>query len=551
MAVTNFRKSGFATLGDATVSLITDLLASGMKLVYPSSFPGTGFQTDTTTGQIKSSSTVGTPSAPVARVILESTNAVDVKSSVGFTASAAIGTTTNGAATATLTLTDPDTGSAPTVAPFPVGSLVTINGATSSGYDGTFTVVSTPTAATLTYLITSNIPVGAGTGRKVVAGYGGAASSLTYASSDDTVLNNSWRICFDFPLIDSTATAALATQGTTVFSEFLAVYVGTSVQLRNDGTVIALPKIPTQAGGTITFLEPAGNVGADYRTNGVTTSGTTAALAAAAALKPVVVNGVPTTEGGTVSSWDVGFYNRIGIDRNSGYAVPLTYDLTTSKRGIFFGMYDIYSEQSGTKFNWVLVQRSVDRDTGAIRGRYVTNETGSIATFLRANDTESVAPVWCVNCVNNKYYKFVVREQDLGGPGRKTSAIDNTEDSTAIINPFDQQSLTDDSKYVITFLSNLNTTRFKYPDELDLVGTVSADVIGAGTEAEVNVYNELQSASNPMNRVYRALPPNSPFGTGMRLVNLVRFQYGYTGSSTGTAVSAAGPSSESGAATPT
>jgi len=523
MAVTNYRRTGFATLGEATVSLINDLLAGGkMTLVYPSAAPVLGTATDTATGQITSTATIN--SLPVARYILESTSQIDVKSSTGLTITAAT------VATSTVTLTY----ASQTTAPFPVGSLITVAGVTPAAYNGQYTVL-TCTATQLTYAVTT-IPSGAGTVfGTVVAGYGGVASSTGYTGSTDSALNNSWRICFDFPLTDGSGSPQK-------FAEFLAVYVGTSVQLRNDGSVIALPLIPTAAGGTIKFLEPAGNVGAAYRTVGVTT--------AADALKPVVVGGIPTIEGGSVSSWDVGFYNRIGIDKSSGYAVPLTYDLTTSKRGIFFGMYDIYSEQSGTKFNWVLVQRSVDRDTGAIRGRYVTSETGSIATFLTATDTESVAPVWCVSCVNNKYYKFVVREQDIGGPGKKTSAIDNTEDSTAIINPFDQQSLTDDSKYVITFLSNLNTTRFKYPDELDLIGTVSSDVIGAGTEAEVNVYGELQAAGSNMNRVYRALPPNAPFGTGMRLVNLIRFQYGYAGSGSGIIVSAAGPASESGAATP-
>jgi hypothetical protein len=62
-----------------------------------------------------------------------------------------------------------------------------------------------------------------------------------------------------------------------------------------------------------------------------------------------------------------------------------------------------------------------------------------------------------VNCVNGFYYKFNPREEDIGAPSARTSAVFNTEDSTASINPFDQQSLTDDSKYVITFLSNLNS----------------------------------------------------------------------------------------------
>jgi hypothetical protein len=441
MAVYNTRQSGFATLGELAISLMSKLVTgsgtwngtTGTKLGFKLVYPATGEATiaanyDVNTGYIKTT-TIYTPTGgtatPVARWIFECTTDIDVKT--------------------------------------------------------------TTTQAT------------------------------TFGA---TVLTDGWRICIEFPLEDSIATAVLATAGTTVFKEFVAVYVGTSVQLRNDGTVVALPYVSSVAGGGVAFVEPAGNVGAPYRTITLVGSGggtlVGGATSATAALKPEVNSaGVPQV--GITASWDIGFYNRIGVTRDSGYAIPLSYELTMSKRGVFFGVWDLYSEQSGAKFNWVLVQRSVDRASGAIRGRAKTTETGAVATFLDETAT-SVAPLWCVNCVNNKYYKFNPREQDIGGPGRRTSATDNSEDNTAIINPFDQQSLTDDSKYVITFLSNLNTTRFKYPDELDLVGTVSSDVIGAGTEATVTVYNE-----SPVDRVYRALPPNAPYGTGMRIVSLARF----------------------------
>jgi len=367
------------------------------------------------------------------------------------------------------------------------------------------------------------------------------ASPATF-TFNNTTLNAGWRICIEFPIKDAAATTALAAPAVTtttaapgsppsslylgpltVFKDFMAVYVGTSVQLRNDGTVVAVPNIPSTVGGTITFVEPAGMVGSTYRP-----TAPYAATAADALVVPQTSSGVPGQAGASnatpsTGSWDVGFYNRIGVTRDSGYAVPLSYELTMTKRGVFFGIWDLYSETSGTKFNWVLVQRSVDRASGAIRGRVKTKEAGlgdiytnAVETFL-STTANSVCPVWCVNSVNNKYYKFNPRENDVGGPSPRTSATENSEDSTSIINPFDQQSLTDNSKYVITFLSNLNTNRFKYPDELDMLGTVSADVIGSGTEATVNVYNE------PIDRVYRALPPNSPYGTGMRAVSFVRW----------------------------
>jgi hypothetical protein len=47
-----------------------------------------------------------------------------------------------------------------------------------------------------------------------------------------------------------------------------------------------------------------------------------------------------------------------------------------------------------------------------------------------------------------------------------------------------------------------------------MLGTVGAEVIGAGTSISVNVYNETPT------RTYTALYSNRAFGTGMRLVAL-------------------------------
>jgi hypothetical protein len=471
MAAINKRKTGYPTLGALAIDLINDLVQgtgtsgspTGMRLIFPDKLPTTADNLHLTTGYFQSDvyygNIVAGTATPVARYILEATTDVDV-------------------------LTD-------------------------------CTQIANPVAFTF------------GT----------------------TTLTKGWRICIEFPLVDSAtisipvSTASVPTIAagvlltavqkgpTKVYKDFISVYVGTSVQLRNDGTVVAVPELPIAVpSASITFLEPAGLVGAGYRkvTKGISNSSN--------AIKPpltstglpgqgttTAVSGTSITDG-TLSApdWNVGFYNRIGVDQTSGYAVPLNYEITMSKRGIFFGVWDVLSESTGVKFNWVLVQRSVDRASGAIRGRPKTKEFGQ-DTYTNAVDSfvtttkNSVKPLWCVNCVNGYYYKFNPREEDIGAPSTRTSAVFNTEDSTASINPFDQQSLTDDSKYVITFLSNLNSNRFKYPDELDLVGTVSADVIGNGTEATVTVYGE------PIDRVYRALPPNQPYGTGMRLVSFVKW----------------------------
>jgi hypothetical protein len=240
---------------------------------------------------------------------------------------------------------------------------------------------------------------------------------------------------------------------------------------------------------------------------------------------------------------DVGFINRINLDRLSGLAIPPSYELTVTQKGIFIGLWDVLSEQNGKRFNWLVVQRSVDRISGGIRGRARTTETGKVGTFL-TNTQNSVGPVYCVNSVNNLYYQFVVREEDQGGPTIPASAAVNSEDNTAIINPFDQQSITDDGKYVITFLNKLSTNRYRYPDELDMVGTLSADVIGFGTETRISAYDEEKDPIKPLQRVYRSMPANSPFGTGMRLMVLTGWEDISNGIGTFGVPDPAGPMSE-------
>ena len=467
MAIFNVRRTGYATLGEMAITLINDMMAGA------GTWNGTGITSS-------SGGTTTTTTAPGTKL--------------GFK------------------LVYPSAGQ-PTV---------TANLDVNTGYIKTTTLVTDingvgQPVARYIFECTGDIDVKTTT------------TQSTSFSSTTTTLTDGWRICIDFPLVDAAATSSLSTVGTSVFSDFMAIYVGTSVQLRNDGTIVALPNIVSTGGGnTVTFLEPAGNVGGAYRTTGVAPASQSLADIATA-----VNNALKPTNTGLPTSADVGFYNRINVSKVTGYAIPLNYEIVMSKRGIWIGVWDSLSEQTGLRFNWVLVQRSVDRVSGAIRGRTKTTETGTagtyganVAAFLDDTAT-SVAPVWCVSCVNNKYYKFNPREQDIGAPSRKLIATDNTEDSTAVLNPFDQQSLTDDSKYVVTFLSNLNTSRFKYPDELDLVGTVSSDVIGAGTEATVTVYGEIDSTitgtAGAVSRTYRALPPNAPFGTGMRLVSLVKF----------------------------
>jgi hypothetical protein len=201
--------------------------------------------------------------------------------------------------------------------------------------------------------------------------------------------------------------------------------------------------------------------------------------------------------------------NSIAVENSS----PLSYRTVLTDHGLFLSVWGENPEELATGFSWLLVQRSVDKKTGIVRG--------VVPGFPNGDPVKpGNRPLFCVNSVNNKYYKFVVREHDLPVPSQRKLADDSDEDSGAIINSFQQQSLTENGEYVITFLNNLNSSRFKYADELDMLGTVSADVVGGGSDIEVNVYNEQDTTGTPFpsRRRYHALWPSGQFGTKMRVM---------------------------------
>ena len=204
-------------------------------------------------------------------------------------------------------------------------------------------------------------------------------------------------------------------------------------------------------------------------------------------------------------------------------ASPLRYRTVLTDHGLFVSVWGENPEELATGFSWLLVQRSVDKKTGIVRG--------VLPSFPNGNPLNTGnRPLFCVNQVDNKFFKFVVREHDLPVPSLRKDASGNDEDSGAVINSFQQQSLTENGEYVITFLNNLNSSRFKYADELDMLGTVSADVVGGGSDIEVNVYAEQDSMNGandpgtglptpfPSKRRYHALWPSGQFGTKMRIM---------------------------------
>ena len=296
-----------------------------------------------------------------------------------------------------------------------------------------------------------------------------------------------WRICFD--ILSNTTRVGQPSQR-------LIVYAGTDIQLPNNGSVTP---IYNETGSQV--VDYAGLMGA-----------------------------APTAGGdaATFPATDVtkGFLNRERRVQNGAEAYPLNYLLTLTNRGMFFGLWEgNWSALQKAKtandnfFNWFLIQRPVNRLTGQVL-------------------TTGRCPVFCINSVGYKYWKFIVREEDVlhptaGDPACESKYYDpaantlitqttpyrvpadaHSQDNFAVINSTNQISLTEDSKYLISLLHDINTPRYRYTEELDMVGQTSADVCMAGNDLSMTAYSE----SGP--RTYHAMPANNPYNSGLRIVAL-------------------------------
>lgn len=216
---------------------------------------------------------------------------------------------------------------------------------------------------------------------------------------------------------------------------------------------------------------------------------------------------------------------------NNQRAYPMSYMMSITNRGFYVGVWedsqeeipqwklstitaddDDLSEGYGrSPFRWFLIQRGVDRITGHVRGGQVMRDDVDPAT------EKSRCPVYVVGGTTSvkQFYKFVARELDVVSPSRLKFAAIDMEDSPSCLNPFPQNSISESGEFVVNFINNLSTPRFRYADELDMVGTVGAEVIGAGTIIEVKVYGEKYP------RRYIAAYATNKFGTGMRLMVLM------------------------------
>ncbi len=202
------------------------------------------------------------------------------------------------------------------------------------------------------------------------------------------------------------------------------------------------------------------------------------------------------------------FMNRsFGNTGEAPAAHTMSYRVSITNRGITAFFWEEASDTEGDRFCWFTVQRPVNNITGITLGGDANPDNN-----LGKN------PLFCLYSVYgaaSNTYKFVVREKDVHSPAFPINATSNSEDSAQIINPYKQVSITEGNNYVVTFPNNLNTQRYMYLEELDMIAYTSADVISQWSDVSVTVYGE----STP--RIYKAMHANGTNNTAMRLLVLV------------------------------
>lgn len=333
-------------------------------------------------------------------------------------------------------------------------------------------------------IVSANVNIVTGTANLVLSTPISLSSGATANIRFDPDYLQPWRLAFD--VIDS---------------QTLNIYAATHVQLQDNGNIARV----TNYNGEV--IDHAGIMG-NLPTSNITVGGR------------VVDKRI------TVGNVDQGFVNRSLRVGSYPEAYPMNYAVTLNNRGMFFGVWEgswsaihrsaaQFAANGNNWFNWFVVQRPVDRITGRVL-------------------TAGRAPVFCINSVGYNYWKFIVRERDVlhptqGDPEQtsytytysgnvvvqttpyRVPADQHTDDSFAILNTTNQIALSENSKYLISFLHNLTTPRFRYSEELDMIGQTSADVCMAGNDVLITAYQESGQ------RAYKALPANKPYNTGLRI----------------------------------
>lgn len=191
-------------------------------------------------------------------------------------------------------------------------------------------------------------------------------------------------------------------------------------------------------------------------------------------------------------------------------AIPLSYHLTVTDHGIFLGTWAESFDSAGDCFNWFLVQRPVDCETGAI---IVDGKAPLMCVFSQYGNPNDIELAEISDpFIQTSIMYFTVRENDINMPTPPVSAVIPTADSFPLINPLQQVALRENGNFSTRFLHGFCTARHIYDYKLDMICYTSADVLSQYSKPSFTVFGE------PLPRRYKALQANFPNNTGMRIL---------------------------------
>jgi hypothetical protein len=378
---------------------------------------------------------------------------------------------------------------------------------------------------------------------------------------DPIAATQPWRIHFDCS--DNVASDPALREGD---PGTLRVFMGTSLQLPDSGEVAAAyygtvspttittmaGKFPRKSGelscGFYEILAKTGTSNNDYE------------IAIPFASKNWGTNTIDekmlkTTLGADPIDADITY---LGTDLRAN---PLSFRATLSDHGLALVVWEEGEDLWGNRFSWFVVQRPVNPDTGvpldnvaagnpplsrcpvfcvySIGGGNPTNTQSVLynETPLKASDVFRSKPTYnaveptsgALTTITDDFfdapqiYQFVVRESDVFRPSVPVLATVDTPDHKAIINGKQQVSITEGNQYVISFINDINTDRYMYKEELDMITYASADVISMWSDIELKPYKrDVGGVPTDVPMFYKAMHANLPNNSGMRILILTK-----------------------------
>lgn len=337
------------------------------------------------------------------------------------------------------------------------------------------------------------------------------AITLEAGPTVNALIDQPWRIHFNTKGSLVNQTSSLTDDD--LLGQSMDVIIATPTQLKDDGTTAFLDN--TDSGGwdgTLVDKMQSGlltanmmlryGTGTDVTGSGYNYPGTTKHVPGSGTVLVPAVYDLVMSHAAPKTVSDVHFIARNYTGRittaEQAMAYPMSYAMSITDHGLSIMTWEEAADASTfAHSSWFVVQRPVDHITG------VPLAVGH-------------CPVFCLFSMNNSMMKFVVRENDVTKPTRPVFAGTDMEDSHAIINGENQVVITENNRYILSFPNGLNTSRYMYTEELDMVSYTSADVVSHYSDIQMTVYGEA------VPRVYKAMQSNAVNNTGMRILLIAK-----------------------------